>query len=115
MVWWVRVNGWSAVPGADARELADAAAAGDAVAVRAFHRGATELARTIVSVLVVCALGFVICGVAQSGRLLLDPLCAALDDYARLDFIAGLQVVPAELGSERLVWSGVARLVVLQR
>ena len=36
MVRWARENGWSAPPGAGARELAAAAAAGDPVAVRAF-------------------------------------------------------------------------------
>ncbi|EFP26051.1 hypothetical protein TMEG_02023 [Mycobacterium tuberculosis SUMu005] len=37
-------------------------------------------------------------GVAKSGRLLFEPLRAALADHARLDFLAGLRVVPAELG-----------------
>ncbi len=39
-------------------------------------------------------------GIVKSGRLLFDPLRAALADYARLDFLAGLQVAPAELGAE---------------
>src|SRR6202789_311551 len=50
MVRWARANGWSAPPGAGARELADAAAAGDATAARAFGRGATALAAMIASV-----------------------------------------------------------------
>ncbi|KLO33014.1 ROK family protein [Mycobacterium haemophilum] len=112
---WARANGWSAAPGAGARELADAAAAGNEVAVRAFHRGAAALARTIASVAAVCDLDLVVLGggVAKSGRLLFDPLRAALADYARLDFVAGLQVVPAELGGEAgLV--GAARLAGLR-
>ena len=32
--------------------------------------------------------------------MLFDPLRAALTDYLGLDFIAGLQVVPAALGGE---------------
>ena len=114
LVRWARANGWSAPPGAGARELADAAATGDAVAVRAFQRGATALAAMIASVAAVCDLDLVVIGggVAKSGRLLFDPVRAALADYARLDFLAGLRVVPAELGAEAgLV--GAARLAGL--
>jgi glucokinase len=116
LVRWARANGWSAPPGAGAAKLADAAAAGDAVALRAFHRGATALAATIASVAAVCDLDLVVIGggVAKSGRLLFDPLRAALADYARLDFLAGLRVVPAELGGDAgLV--GAARLAGLSQ
>ena len=114
MVRWARANGWSAPPGAGARDLAAVAAAGDPVAVRAFGRGGTGLAAMIASVAAVCDLDLVVLGggVAKSGRLLFDPLRAALADYARLDFLAGLRVVPAELGGEAgLV--GAARLASL--
>ncbi|SPM38697.1 Sugar kinase of the NBD/HSP70 family, may contain an N-terminal HTH domain [Mycobacterium numidiamassiliense] len=114
LVRWARANGWSAPPGAGARELADAAATGNAIAVRAFHRGATALAAMIASVAAVCDLDLVVIGggVAKSGRLLFDPVRAALADYARLDFLAGLRVVPAELGGDAgLV--GAARLAGL--
>jgi glucokinase len=114
LVRWARAKGWSAPPGAGARELAAAAAAGDALAVRAFQRGATALAAMIASVAAVCDLDLVVIGggVAKSGRLLFDPIRAALSDYARLDFLAGLRVVPAELGGEAgLV--GAARLAGL--
>jgi glucokinase len=102
MVRWARANGWSAPPGAGANELADAAAAGDDVAARAFRRGATALAATIASVAAVCDLDLVVVGggVAKSGRLLLDPLRDALTGYAGLDFLTGLRVVPAELGGD---------------
>jgi glucokinase len=48
----------------------------------------------------VCDLDLVIVGggVAKCGHVLFDPLRAALADYAGLDFLAGLRVVPAELG-----------------
>jgi glucokinase len=114
MARWARANGWSAPPGAGAEELAEAAAAGDAVAVRAFRRGAAALAAMIASVAAACDLDLVVVGggVAKSGRLLFDPLRAALADYARLDFLAGLRVVPAKLGGEAgLV--GAARLTGL--
>jgi len=116
MVRWARANGWSAPPGAGAKELADAAAAGDGLAVRAFRRGATALAAMIASVAAVCDLDLVVIGggVAESGRLLFDPLRTELAGYARLDFLAGLRVVPAELGGEAgLV--GAARLAGIER
>ncbi len=114
MVRWARDNGWSAPPDAGARDLAAAAAAGDALAVRAFRRGATALAAMIASVGAVCDLDLVVIGggVAKSGGVLFDPLRAALADYAGLDFLAGLRVVPAALGGEAgLV--GAARLAGL--
>jgi len=114
MARWARDNGWSALPGAGAKELADAAAAGDPVAIRAFRRGAGALAAMIASVAAVCDLDLVVIGggVAKSGPLLFDPLREALTEYARLDFSAGLRVVPAELGGEAgLV--GAARLAGL--
>jgi glucokinase len=102
LVRWARANGWSAPADAGARELAAAATAGDEVALRAFSRGATALAMMIASVAAVCDLDLVVIGggVAQSGGLLFDPLRAALADYAGLDFLAGLHVVPAALGAQ---------------
>ena len=114
LVRWALANGWSAPPGAGARDLAAAAAAGDPPASRAFHRGATALAAMIASVAAVCVLDLVVVGggVAKSGDLLFDPLAAALADYAGLDFLADLRVVPAGLGGEAgLV--GAARLAGL--
>ncbi len=99
---WARENGWDAPPDADAKELADAANAGDAVALRAFRRGATAVAATIASVGAVCDLDLVVIGggVAKSGALLFDPLLEALAVHARLDFLRDLRVVPAELGGD---------------
>ncbi|OBG90286.1 sugar kinase [Mycobacterium sp. E3298] len=115
MVRWARANGWSAPPSAGARDLAAAAAAGDPLAGRAFRRGATALAAMIASVGAVCDLDLVVIGggVANSGGLLFDPLREKLAEYARLDFLAGLRVVSAELGGEAgLV--GAARLAGLR-
>jgi glucokinase len=102
MTRWAVANGWAAPPGADAAALAEAAAKGDAVAVRAFRRGATALAAMIASVAAVCDLDLVVIGggVAKSGRTLFDPLHEALAGYARLEFIRGLRVVPASLGGD---------------
>jgi len=102
LVRWARANGWPAPPGAGARDLAAAASAGDPVAQRAFRRGATALGAMIASVGAVCDLDLVVIGggVANAGPLLFDPLRAALAEYAKLDFLAGLRVVPAELGGQ---------------
>ena len=96
---WAREQGWA---GEDAKELAEAASGGDAIALRAFHRGATAIAAMIASVAAVCDLDRVVIGggVAKAGPVLFDPLREALHTYARLDFIAGLQVAPAALGGE---------------
>ncbi|GAB3005293.1 ROK family protein [Mycobacterium bourgelatii] len=115
MVRWARANGWSAPAGAGAKELADAASAGDPLALKAFQRGTTALAAMIASVGAVCDVDLVVIGggVAKSGRVLFDPLCAALADYTGLDFLADLRVVPAALGGDAgLV--GAARLAALE-
>lgn len=99
LVTWAREHGWA---GADAKELAEAATARDGVAMRAFARGARALAAMIASVAAVCDLDLVVVGggVANAGPVLFDPLGIALRDYASLDFIRDLRVVPAELGGE---------------
>ena len=102
MTRWAREQGWDGPPDADAKDLAAAAAAGDSVALQAFTRGARALAAMIGSVGAVCDLDLVVIGggVAKSGALLFDPLRAALCRYARLDFIADLRVLPAQLGGD---------------
>jgi glucokinase len=102
MAQWARDHGWEASAEADAKELADAANAGVAVALEAFRRGATAVAAMIASVGAVCDLDLVVVGggVAKSGALLFDPLREALTTYARLDFLRGLRVLPAELGGD---------------
>jgi glucokinase len=102
MTRWALANGWVGPPDANALSLAEAADAGDAVAARAFRRGATALAAMIASVGAVCDLDLVVIGggVAKSGRTLFDPLDEALAGYAGLEFIRGLRVVPAALGGD---------------
>ena len=102
MAQWARDNGWDAPQEADAKELADAATAGNSVALQAFRRGATAVAAMIASVGAVCDLDLVVIGggVAKSGGLLFDPLREVLASYARLDFIRDLRVLPAELGGD---------------
>jgi glucokinase len=102
MAQWAREHGWQAAAEADAKELADAANAGNTVALQAFRRGATAVAAMIASVGAVCDLDLVVVGggVAKSGALLFDPLREALTTYAGLDFLRGLRVLPAELGGD---------------
>jgi glucokinase len=99
LVAWAREHGWT---GADARELSEAAAAGDSVALQAFRRGARAIAAMIASVGAVCDLDLVVIGggVANAGPVLFDPLREALSDYLGLSFIAALRVLPAALGGE---------------
>lgn len=102
MTRWARRQGWQAPADADAKELADSADAGDAVALAAYRRGARAVAAMIASVGAVCDLDLVVIGggVAKSGALLFDPIREALKNYAGLDFLRTLQVVPAELGGD---------------
>jgi glucokinase len=108
MVRWALANGWPppARPAhADGKALAEAAAAGDPVAARAFHRGAAALAAMIASVAAVCDLDLVVIGggVARAGAVLFDPLRSALAGWTGrvgLGFLSGLQVVPAVLGGD---------------
>jgi glucokinase len=99
---WARENGWTAPADAGAKELAEAADAGNELAVLAFRRSATALAATIASVAAVCDLDLAVIGggVSKAGRPLFDPLREALDGYARLDFLRPLRVVPAQLGGD---------------
>ncbi|KUI45004.1 ROK family transcriptional regulator [Mycobacterium sp. IS-1590] len=102
MAQWAREHGWVAPANADAKELADAANAGDMVALSAFRRGAVAVGAMIASVGAVCDLDRVVIGggVAKSGALLFDPVREALASHAGLDFIRGVEVVPAELGGD---------------
>jgi glucokinase len=102
MARWARANGWTANPQAGAKELADAAKAGNSLALKAFRRSATAIAAMIASVAAVCDLDLAVIGggVAEAGPLLFDPVREALVTYAGLDFIRGLRVLPAELGGD---------------
>ncbi|AKK26209.1 ROK family protein [Mycobacterium sp. EPa45] len=96
---WARSQGWT---GADAKELADAAASGNELALKAFRRGARAIAAMIASVGAVCDLDLVVLGggVAKAGPVLFDPVREELHTFAGLEFLSGLRVVPAALGGE---------------
>ncbi|MEU6716214.1 ROK family protein [Nonomuraea sp. NPDC046802] len=85
---------------ADARMLAQDAAAGDPIAVAAFERGARALAGMIASTAAIVELATVVIGggVSAAGKVLFDPLEQALDDVAGLPFVRRVQVRQSTLG-----------------
>ncbi|WP_214410632.1 ROK family protein [Sphaerisporangium fuscum] len=111
MVRWAREQGWD---GPDARRLAEAAGAGEEIALAAFERAADALARGVVSVAAICDLDQVVIGggVAGAGEVLFAPLRRAVAAHAKLGFVRRLQVTPAALGRDAgLV--GAARMALL--
>ncbi|MGK5546565.1 ROK family protein [Streptomyces sp. URMC 127] len=96
--------GW--VPGPDgdrsAAAVAAAARAGDAVARASFGRAAQALAAGIAATaaLVEIEVAVIGGGVAGAGEVLFAPLRERLRDYATLSFVSGIEVLPAELGSD---------------
>ncbi|MGR6026580.1 ROK family protein [Rhodococcus erythropolis] len=94
---WARSQSWSGNTG---RELAEGARSGDAIAVDALHRAGTALGGAIASAaaLLDVELAVIGGGFAQSGAPLWEPMLDAATRHARLSFIAGLRIVPAELG-----------------
>lgn len=94
---WARSQGWSGKTG---RELAEGARSGDAIAVDALHRAGTALGGAIASAAALLDVDLAVIGggFAQSGAPLWEPMLDAAARHARLSFIAGLRIVPAELG-----------------
>ncbi|MEU4509800.1 ROK family protein [Nonomuraea wenchangensis] len=103
LVRWALANGWAPEDDptkADARLLAEAAAAGKPVAVAAFERGARALAGMIASTAAAVEVGTVVVGggVSAAGKVLFEPLERALDDVAGLAFVRAVQVRQSTLG-----------------
>ena len=90
------VNGTA--PAAD--EIAEAAVAGDPIALAAFHRAGAALGLAIAGAVTLLDLDLVVIGggVAAAGPLLFDPIAAAYSRYAALGFAKRPRVVPAMLG-----------------
>jgi glucokinase len=93
-------NGWCPTGPGDAVELAAAARGGSACAVAAFERGGRVLGAMIANCAATCDLRRVVVGggVAQAGELLMAPLRRSVAEHAVLPFMAGIEVVPAQLG-----------------
>ncbi|MCO5972183.1 ROK family protein [Actinoallomurus soli] len=94
---WARDQGWL---GETAKELADDAARGHPVAVRAMNRAGWALGVAIASATHLCDLEVVAVGggLSQAGPLLFRPLEDTLRAHARMDFARQVRVVPAALG-----------------
>lgn len=88
---WAREQGWTGQTGA---ELAQAARAGDPIAVSALNRAGTALGQAISSAAALLDIDTVVIGggFAHSGEPLWRPLRAAVERHARLNFVRELQV-----------------------
>ncbi|MGR6923947.1 ROK family protein [[Actinomadura] parvosata] len=96
---------------ADARALAQDAAAGDPIAVAAFERGARALAGMIASTAAAVELTAVVIGggVSAAGEVLFEPLRHALDDVTGLPFVRAVEIRQSTLGV-RASLAGAAQL-----
>ncbi|MDV8008002.1 MULTISPECIES: ROK family protein [unclassified Rhodococcus (in: high G+C Gram-positive bacteria)] len=94
---WARSQGWTGTTG---RQLAESADSGDTIAVDALRRAGTALGGAIASAAALLDVDRAVIGggFAQSGAPLWQPMLDAAARHARLSFIAGLRIVPAELG-----------------
>jgi glucokinase len=99
LVDWARGSGWR---GADGRDLAESAHAGDEIALAAFARAGRALALAIAGAGTTLDLALVVIGggIAAAGEPLFGPLREELAARARLDFVRDLRVVPAALGEQ---------------
>ncbi|MEU1880459.1 ROK family protein [Streptosporangium sp. NPDC020072] len=87
---------------ASGRQLALDAAAGDRLALAAMERAGRALGLAVAAAVNLCDLDLVTVGggLSQAGRLLFDPLEAALGEHTRMGFARRARVVPAALGQD---------------
>lgn len=97
---WAVEQGWDGP--ADGRALAEAARRGHPVATAAYERAGRALGLGLASAAAVCDIDLVVVGggVSATGPLLLEPAAAAMGEYGRLEFLAPLRLVAAELGQD---------------
>lgn len=97
-------NGWRPGPDGDtsAAAVAEAARAGDPVAVASFARAAQALAAGIAATATLVEIDIAVIGggVGKAGDILFEPLRKALGDYATLSFVQRLTIVPAQMGTD---------------
>ncbi|MGB9376576.1 MAG: ROK family protein [Mycobacteriales bacterium] len=119
LVEWAQHQGWAAADGGanvsatTAVQLAEDARAGDPIAVAAFARAGTALARALASATNLLDLDVAVIGggLSNTGSLLFDPLRRELDNRLTMTYARRLRVLPAELGSAAGV-VGAAALVI---
>ncbi|WP_037571076.1 ROK family protein [Phaeacidiphilus oryzae] len=96
-------EGW-VPPGRDATAaaVAEAAKGGDPIARASFERAGQALAAGIAATATLVEIDRVVIGggVARAGEVLFEPLRRRLADYAVLPFVHGIEVRPAELGTD---------------
>lgn len=96
--------GWRPPAGAEATAaaVAESARGGDPVALASFDRAAQALAAGIAATATLVEIHVAVIGggVAGAGPVLFDPLREHLTRYATLSFAAGVEVVPAKLGTD---------------
>ncbi len=94
---WAREQGWTGETG---KELADDAARGHPIAVRAMNRAGWALGVAIASATHLCDLEVVAVGgrLSQAGPMLLRPLEETFRAHARMDYAREVRVVPTALG-----------------
>jgi glucokinase len=99
---WAVAHGWVSSGDGSARALADDARSGDRAALAAFERAGRAVGIAIASTSALLDLPLVVIGggLAQTGELLFGPLRAAVAEYARVEFLRDLRVVPAGLGQD---------------
>jgi glucokinase len=97
-------SGWRPPAGtaATAAAVATSARAGHPAALASFNRAAQALAAGIAATATLVEIHVAVIGggVANAGPLLFDPLRDHLTRYATLSFAAGIDVVPAKLGTD---------------
>jgi glucokinase len=96
-------EGWVPPSGdASSAAVAEAARAGDPIARASFERAGQALAAGIAATATLVEIDRVVIGggVARSGEVLFEPVRRRLADYAVLPFVHGIEVRPAELGTD---------------
>ncbi len=95
---WAQQQGWRGTTGA---ELAQAAGDGDIMAVTALQRAGVALGQAIASAVALVDVNLVVVGggFAQAGPPLWNPIQESAALHARLNFLRGLRIVPAQLGA----------------
>lgn len=113
---WALDGGWRAPDGVEigVPALADAARAGDALAVAAFARAGQAVGAAVASVAATCDIRLAVVGggVTNVGELLFAPAREALASYGRLAYLEGVTIVPAALPGGQAGLLGAAALVL---
>lgn len=100
--------------GTDARELCDAARAGDPVAIAAIDHGMRALAAGVAAAATTLDVRHIVIGggLSKAGEVIFTPLRRHLHDFAVLHFVADLTVAPAELSNAGLLGAAAIALSI---